>query len=94
MRKKMGVRVNQWQVKQMKTKWGSCNSAEGRIWINHELAKKLLQCLEKIIVHEMDHLLERHLNGRLLHYMNTYLPNWKQLKAELNKLPASHASWG
>ena len=91
---KIGVRVNQWQVKQMKTKWGSCNTEKGRIWLNLELAKKPLQCLEYIIVHEMIHLLERHHNDKFLHHMNTYLPNWKQLKAELNKLPVSHADWG
>ena len=87
------VVVADWQVKQMKTKWGSCNIEEKRIWINLELAKKPDRCLEYIIVHEMIHLLERHHNDRFLYYIDTYLPNWKQLKAELNKLPVSHADW-
>lgn len=89
----MKVVVADWQVKQMKTKWGSCNIEEKRIWINLELAKKPDRCLEYIIVHEMIHLLERHHNDRFLYYIDTYLPNWKQLKAELNKLPVSHADW-
>lgn len=87
------VVVADWQVKQMKTKWGSCNIEEKRIWINLELAKKPDRCLEYIIVHEMIHLLERHHNDRFQYYIDTYLPNWKQLKAELNKLPVSHADW-
>jgi predicted metal-dependent hydrolase len=49
--------------------------------------------LEYIIVHEMVHLLERHHNDRFLYFMDTYLPNWRQLKDELNKLPVSHADW-
>ena len=49
--------------------------------------------LEYIVVHEMIHLLERHHNDRFLYYMDTYLPNWRQLKDELNKLPVSHADW-
>ena len=87
------VKVSDWQVKQMKTKWGSCNIEKKRIWINLELAKKPEHCLEYIIVHEMVHLLERHHNDRFLYYMDTYLPSWRQLKTELNKLPVSHADW-
>jgi predicted metal-dependent hydrolase len=89
----MNVKVNDWRVKLMKTKWGSCNIEKKRVWLNLELAKKPIQCLEYIIVHEMVHLLERHHNDIFLSYMDTYLTNWKHLKAELNKLPASHADW-
>jgi predicted metal-dependent hydrolase len=91
--KLLNVKVEDWQVKQMKTKWGSCNIEQKRIWLNLELAKKPEHCLEYIVVHEMVHLLERHHNDRFLYYMDTYLPNWRQLKMELNKLPVSHADW-
>src|SRR5439155_13097117 len=56
----IGVQVAQWGVKQMKTKWGTCNIEAQRIWLNLELIKKPVHCLEYIIVHEMIHLLERH----------------------------------
>ena len=91
--KRMNVKVNEWQVKLMKTKWGSCTIEKKRVWLNLELAKKPTHCLEFIIVHEMVHLLERHHNEKFLYYMDAYLPNWKQLKTELNKLPVSHADW-
>ena len=91
--KRMNLKVNEWQVKLMKIKWGSCNIEKKRIWLNLELAKKPIYCLEYIIVHEMVHLLERHHNDKFLYYMDTYLPNWKQLRTELNKLPVSHADW-
>ena len=91
--KRMNLRVNQWQVKLMKTKWGSCNIEKKRIWLNLELVKKPIYCLEYIIVHEIVHLLERHHNDKFLYYMAAYLPNWKKLKKELNKLPVSHADW-
>ena len=87
------VKVSNWQVKQMKTKWGSCNIEKKRIWVNLELAKKPEHCLEYIIVHEMVHLLVRHHNDRFLYYMDTYLPSWRQLKSELNKLPVSYTNW-
>jgi len=87
------VKVDDWRVRQMKTMWGSCNIEKKRIWINLELAKKPEYCLEYIIVHEMVHLLERHHNDRFSYYMDKYLPNWRQIKSGLNKLPISHADW-
>ncbi|MBF0120599.1 MAG: M48 family metallopeptidase [Desulfobacterales bacterium] len=90
---KLKVKINGWQVKIMKTKWGSCNIEKKRILLNLELAKKPLYCLEYVIVHEMIHLLERHHNEKFLYHMDTFLPNWKQLKRELNRFPISHADW-
>jgi predicted metal-dependent hydrolase len=91
---KIGVSVNDWQVKQMKTKWGTCNIEKKRIWINLELAKKPHHCLEYIVVHELVHLLERHHNERFQALMEMHLPQWKFYKEELNRLPVSHGEWG
>jgi len=91
--KKIGLTVESWQVKQMKTKWGTCNIEKKRIWVNLELAKKPIHCLEYIIVHEMIHLLERRHNDRFLSLMEKYMPQWKFYKEELNRLPVSHGEW-
>jgi hypothetical protein len=85
----LGVLVNEWGVKLMKTKWGTCNIEARRIWLNLELAKKPAHCLEYIIVHEMVHFLERHHNERFAAYMDKFLPNWRFYKKELNRYPLS-----
>ena len=85
MGKQIGVTVADWQVKQMKTKWGTCNIEKKRIWINLELAKKPLHCLEYIVVHEMIHFTERHHNDRFLTLMEKHMPQWKFYKEELNR---------
>ncbi|HCX63024.1 MAG TPA: M48 family peptidase [Clostridiales bacterium] len=82
----IGVTVNEWHIKLMKTRWGTCNVRDKRIWINLELAKKNPRCLEYIVVHEMVHLLERHHNDIFKSYMNKFLPNWKSIRDELNGL--------
>ncbi|WP_367752481.1 M48 family metallopeptidase [Flavobacterium sp. WC2430] len=89
----MGVNVNDFGIKKMKTKWGTCNIGAKRIWLNLELAKKPVSCLEYIIIHEMTHLLERNHNTRFVALMNSFLPNWREVKEELNKLPVSHTEW-
>ena len=89
----MGVKVAECRVKQMKTKWGACNIEARRIWLNLELAKKPVQCLEYIILHEMVHLLERHHNDRFTNLMDSFMPQWRLHRAELNRAPLGHATW-
>ena len=91
--KKIGVQAEDWGVKQMKTKWGTCNIQKKKILVNLELAKKPVHCLEYIIVHELVHLLERLHNERFLEYMEKFMPRWKYHRDELNKLPVSHIDW-
>lgn len=89
----IGVRVAEWGIKKMKTRWGTCNIAARRIWINLELAKKPPACLEYIVVHEMVHLLERHHNEQFKAYMDRFLPHWKSYRDMLNQLPLAHEEW-
>ncbi|MBF0379171.1 MAG: M48 family metallopeptidase [Desulfamplus sp.] len=88
--KQICVTVLDWRIKKMKTKWGTCNIAKKRIWLNLELAKKPLHCLEYVVLHEMIHLLERHHNDRFYKFMEHYLPQWKFYRDELNRLPISY----
>jgi hypothetical protein len=82
----MGVRVAEFGVKRMKTRWGTCNTAAQRIWLNLELAKKPLACLEYVVAHEMTHLLERSHNQRFVQLMDQFMPDWRTHKAQLNQL--------
>jgi hypothetical protein len=87
------VKVAEWGVKRMKTKWGTCNTKAHRIWLNLELIKKPLHCLEYVIVHEMVHLLERLHNDRFKAYMNSFMPLWQYYREELNRAPLGHETW-
>lgn len=90
---KIGVKANDFGIKQMRTKWGSCNIISKRIWLNLELAKKPSNCLEYILVHELVHLLERNHNDRFIRYMNEFMPKWRFHRDELNRLPFRHTDW-
>lgn len=91
--KKIPVKVRDFGIRRMKTKWGTCNIEARRVWINLELAKKPLQCLEYIVVHEMIHLLERKHNDRFMAYLNKFMPRWRSHREELNRMPVSHSDW-
>mgnify|MGYP002751562397 CR=1 FL=1 len=89
----MGVKVNKYQVKRMKTKWGTCNPDTAALWFNLELAKKNPRCLEYIVVHELTHLLERSHNERFIGLMNQFLPDWEARRDELNDAPLAAEEW-
>ncbi len=88
-----GVTVADWGIKKMKTRWGTCNIEARRIWLNLELAKKPICCLEYILVHEMVHLLERHHNERFRQLMDRLMPQWRLYREVLNRAPLSHENW-
>jgi len=91
--KKLGVEANSLNIKKMKTKWGSCNIQAKRIWLNLELAKKPIECMEYILVHELVHLLERHHNQRFRELMDKHMPNWRERRDLLNSLPLAYEDW-
>lgn len=91
--KKMKVKVSEINIRAMKTKWGTCNPRAKRIWLNTELAKKPIESIEYVLVHEMVHLLERHHNERFIAYMDKFLPKWRHFRQELNRSELGHVEW-
>jgi predicted metal-dependent hydrolase len=90
---RVGQAVADVRIKRMKTLWGSCNADARRIWLNLELVKKPVSCLEYILVHEMVHLSERHHNERFEARMDAVMPSWRERRAELNREPLAHEDW-
>ena len=89
----IGENVAEWGVKRMKTRWGSCNIKARRIWLNLELIKQPVHCLEYIIVHEMVHMLERLHNDRFVTHMDEFMPHWRRCQDELKETPLAYANF-
>ena len=83
----MNLSIPEFGIRIMKTKWGSCTTESQKLWFNIELAKKPIECIEYIVVHEMVHLIERNHNKNFVILMERYLPNWRTQKNVLNELP-------
>lgn len=83
----MNLTVDTYNVRKMKTKWGSCNDKNSTLNFNIELIKKPIECIEYIVVHELVHLIERNHNKNFIILMDRYLPNWRTQKKILNELP-------
>ena len=79
----IGVQVKAWGIKKMRTRWGSCNTRAHRIWLNLNLIKKPLICLEYVLVHELVHLLEASHNKRFYALMSQFMPQWREYQGLL-----------
>lgn len=83
--KVIGVSSLGFSIRDMKTRWGTCNIKTKQICLNLQLAKKPMKCLEYVVVHELVHLLERSHNKVFKAYMDRFLPEWRSIKRELNE---------
>jgi len=86
---KLEVPIPRWGVRVMRTKWGSCNPDKGLIWLNLDLAKKPLQALDYVILHEMAHLVSPRHDDVFMALLDRHMPGWRQVRFDLNALPLS-----
>ncbi|MEU6131423.1 SprT family zinc-dependent metalloprotease [Saccharopolyspora sp. NPDC047091] len=89
----IGVEEVKVVVRRMRTKWGTCISHSGAIWLNPELAKKNPRCLEYIVVHELVHFHQCSHGPRFVELMEHYLPDWRARRDQLNEEPLAAEEW-
>ena len=69
----------------MKTRWGTCNTKDKRIWLALNLAKKHPECLNYVIVHELTHLHVPNHSKEFWARMDVYYPQWRDVRKLLNE---------
>ena len=73
------------KIRQMKTRWGSCNPYKSYINLNIELIKKPKACIEYVVFHELANLLYPGHSKKFYDYMSLYMPNWQKRKEILER---------
>ena len=73
-----------WQTKYMTTRWGTCNTKTGKLWFNLQLAKKPIECLEYVILHELIHLKIKNHGKEFISMMDDFMPYWRDVRKKLN----------
>ena len=79
-----GLSSTSWQTKYMTTRWGTCNTSTGKVWFNLQLAKKPIECLEYVILHELIHLRVKNHGQDFVDLMDRYMPYWRDIRKKLN----------
>lgn len=73
------------KIRQMKTRWGSCNAYKSYINLNIELIKKPKKCIEYVIFHELVHLIHPNHSKEFYNYLSLYMCDWEQRKDILER---------
>ncbi|ALF47249.1 M48 family metallopeptidase [Campylobacter concisus] len=74
------------KIRQMKTRWGSCNPYKSYINLNIELIKKPRVCIEYVVFHELAHLLYPNHSKKFYDYLTLYMPDWQKRKEILERV--------
>lgn len=83
--KRTGLYCDSWQTKYMTTRWGTCNINTKKLWFNLQLAKKPVDCIEYIILHELAHLKVKNHGDEFVAILDKHMPYWRETKKKLNE---------
>lgn len=79
-----GLKCAEWRIKDMRTKWGTCNYVAGRLWFNLKLVELDPRFLEYVVLHEVAHL-QVHDHGPAFEaILDRHMPEWRAIRAEMN----------
>ncbi len=73
----------EWRIKDMQTKWGTCNITAKRIWLRLELVSYPVECIRLVMLHELTHLIEKPHSERFYTILDSLCPNRAELEKQL-----------
>ncbi len=79
-----GLQASEVVFRDMKTRWGSCNTLEKKICLNINLMRKPEVCLEYVILHELTHLRWKGHDHMFWQAVAEHMPDYRQIKKLLN----------
>ena len=89
-----GIEADDFRIKNMKTRWGTCNIPQRRIWVNLQLVKKPPECLDYVLIHELVHLVEANHTHRFHEWVEKYCPTLREAEKALKEMPLDYINEG
>lgn len=96
LKEQINIYLNKWQsitklqctacqTKDMKTRWGTCNTKTNKLWFNLNLAKRPEKCLEYVVLHELAHTKIPNHGLEFKAILSEYMPEWREIQKQLNE---------
>ena len=79
-----GLRCSGWTVRDMHTRWGSCNTNTHHINLSLMLADRSDAELDYVILHELVHTVVPNHGPDFYALMDRFMPGWKKIRKALN----------
>ena len=67
-------------IRNMKSRWGVCNTKTHRVTLNLELIRKDIVCLDYVIVHELSHLIHANHSKEFWMLVGENCPDYKKIR--------------
>ena len=80
----LGVEVNRIQIRDQRTRWGSCSSG-GNLSFNWRLVLAPFEVLDYVVVHEVCHLREANHSRRFWRLVESRRPEWRDQRDWLSQ---------
>ena len=83
--KKYGIKIPTIEIRQMKTRWGSCIPACNKVIFNLNLIKTPICCIEYVVLHELSHFKHQNHSKNFYNFITIFMPDWKERKKILDE---------
>ncbi|MCR4803397.1 MAG: M48 family metallopeptidase [Lachnospiraceae bacterium] len=82
---KYGVPYPILKIRNMTSRWGSCQPKKGIITLNSKLIEAPKNCIEYVILHELVHFIHPNHSRQFWNFVAMMMPDWKERKVELER---------
>lgn len=72
-------------IRNMKTRWGSCNPRSQKITLNLQLMKADRECIDHVVLHELMHFKHANHGKDFYALIDKYMSDWKERRERLNE---------
>ena len=70
-------------IRNMKSRWGSCNNRQKRVGLNVQLIKADRECIDQVVLHELAHFVHYDHGEGFYALLGKLMPDWKERKKRL-----------
>ena len=78
-----GLKCSSYRIKDMKTRWGTCNTKTKTLWFSLRLAQLDTSCLEYVVLHELTHTVIPNHGGGFKAQLTKYMPDWREIQSQM-----------
>lgn len=79
-----GLRCSGWHIRDMKSRWGSCNTLTGELCFNLKLAGYDTRLIDYVILHELAHIKHADHGAQYWALVSSFMPDCRKRRKELN----------
>ena len=83
--KKYNIKIPKVEIRQMKSRWGSCIPSNNKVIFNLSLIKTPICCIEYVVLHELSHFKYQNHSKSFYNFVTIFMPDWKERKKILDE---------